>query len=258
MNQKKLCWGLLSTARINRRLIPPLRKSPRNTLVAVASRDIERAQQYAREWNIPIAFGSYEELLEDPKIDIVYISLPNSLHAAWTVKALQAGKHVLCEKPLATTLQDVDAIIQASRQTGKVALEAFMYRHHAQTLKVKELVENGAIGELRLVKGAFSFYLDQPENVRLIASLDGGCLWDVGCYPVSYARYLAGAEPVEAFGWQITGSSGVDIHFTGQLHFPNNVFAQFDSSFCTTFRTSIEVVGSTGSIIIPKPYVPSP
>lgn len=256
MKKKKLRWGLLSTARINRKLIPPLKASPRNELSAIASRDLKRAQQYAQEWGIPTAYGRYEDLLNDPSIDVIYNSLPNSLHAEWTIKALQAGKHVLCEKPLALTLTEVDAITLASEKAGRVVAEAFMYRHHAQTLKVKELVESGVIGQLRLVRGSFSFYLDNPSDVRMSPALGGGCLWDIGCYPVSYARYIIGAEPAEVFGWQIVSPSGVDIHFTGQLRFPGQIYAQFDSSFCTIFRTSLEIVGSAGSITIPRPFAP--
>jgi D-xylose 1-dehydrogenase (NADP+, D-xylono-1,5-lactone-forming) len=257
MSNRVLRWGLLSTARINRSVIPPLRMSERNKLVAVASRSRERAEAYAKEWNIPCTFDSYEAMLADPTIDCVYNSLPNSLHAEWTIKALQAGKHVLCEKPLAVTLAEVDAMEAAAKQAGVFLAEAFMYRHHPQTLKVKELVQSGAIGKLRLIKGAFSFYLSDPRNVRLNADLVGGSIWDVGCYPISYARCVAGAEPVEVSGWQTTGAeSGVDETFTGQMRFADDVYAQFDSSFKAHFRTHVEVVGTEGVIDIPRPFKP--
>ena len=190
----KLRWGLLSTARINRALIPPLRASPRNELAAVASRGRERAEAYAREWSIPRAFGSYEDMLADPGIDVIYNPLPNRLHAEWTIKAAQAGKHVLCEKPLAMTVEEVDAMAAAAQQAGVVVAEAFMYRHHPQTLKVKEMVERGEIGDLRLVRGSFTFNLTHPGDVRLDPALGGGSLRDVGCYPISYARYVIGAD----------------------------------------------------------------
>lgn len=255
---KKLRWGLLSTANINRKVIPSIKSSRRNELLAVASRDETRARAYAQEWGIPRAYGSYEAFLQDPEIDVIYNSLPNSLHAEWTIKALQAGKHVLCEKPIALSLQEFDDMAGTALQTGKVLAEAFMYRHHPQTSKVKALVNNGHIGELRLIRGNFSFnLLDRPENVRLDQTLGGGCLWDIGCYPVSYARYLVGSEPVEAFGWQETHTSGVDIHFVGQLRFAGDIFAQFDSSFRTVFRTHLEVVGSQGSISISRPFTPA-
>ncbi|MCS6849254.1 MAG: Gfo/Idh/MocA family oxidoreductase [Anaerolineae bacterium] len=252
-----LRWGLLSTARINRSLIPPLRASPRNRLVAVASRDPAKAEAYAREWNIERAFGSYEALLESPEIDVVYISLPNSLHAEWTIKALRAGKHVLCEKPLTTRVEDADAIAVAAQEAGKVVAEAFMYRHHPQTLKVKSLIECGAIGEVRLVRGAFTFTLTDRANVRVNAGLDGGCVWDVGCYPISYARTMIGAEPVEAFGMQFTGPSGVDETFVGTLRFGEDVYAQFDCGFRAPFRMHMEIVGSEGLIVIPRPFKPT-
>jgi predicted dehydrogenase len=256
MNNRILHWGLLGTARINRALIPPLRASARNELVAVASRTLERAEVYAREWGIPRALGSYEALLADPDVDVVYISLPNGLHAEWTIQAAQAGKHVLCEKPLAVTPGEVDVMAAAARQAGVVVAEAFMYRHHPQTLKVKELVDNGAIGRLRLVRGSFTFSLSRTVDVRLDPALGGGGIWDVGCYPISYARYLVGGEPLEAFGWQVAGASGVDEVFAGQLRFAGDVYAQFDCGFRAPFRTHLEIVGSDGTIDVPHPFKP--
>ncbi|MFN4293747.1 MAG: Gfo/Idh/MocA family protein [Thermoflexales bacterium] len=257
MTNRILRWGLLSTARINRSLIPPLRASPRNRLVGVASRDPAKAEAYAREWDIERAFGSYEAMLASPDIDVVYISLPNSLHAEWTIKALRAGKHVLCEKPLATRVEDVDAIAAAAAEAGRVVAEAFMYRHHPQTLQVKSLIERGAIGEVRLARGAFTFTLTDRANIRVNADLDGGSIWDVGCYPVSYARTMIGAEPVEAFGMQFTGPSGVDETFIGTLRFGEDVYAQFDCGFRAPFRTHMEIVGSEGLIVIPRPFKPT-
>ncbi len=256
MSNRILRWGLLGTARINRALIPPLRASARNELVAVASRSHERAEAYAREWGIRRALGSYEALLADPDIDVVYISLPNALHAGWTIKAAQAGKHVLCEKPLAATPGEVDAMRAAAREAGVVVAEAFMYRHHPQTLRVKELVDGGAIGRLRLVRGAFTFNLTRAVDVRLDPALSGGSIWDVGCYPISYARYVIGSEPLEVFGWQMTGASGVDEVFAGQLRFAGDVYAQFDCGFRAPFRTHLEIVGSDGTIVAPHPFKP--
>ncbi len=254
---KKLRWGLLSTARINKVLLPPLRASERNELTAVASRDTARAQAYAKERNIPRVFGSYEAMLADPDIDVIYNPLPNSLHAEWTIKAAQAGKHILCEKPLANTVEDVDAMTEAAKKAGVVLMEAFMYRHHPQTLKVKELVDSGAIGKLQVIHGAFTFKIGDEDDVRLNASLGGGGIWDVGCYPISYARLIVGAEPVEVFGWQVTGqASGVDETFAGQMRFPNNVYAQFDSGLRTPRRSYIELAGDEGTLSIPQPFQP--
>ena len=256
MSDKILKWGLLSTANINRSIIGPIRASKRNQLEAVASRSPEKARAYAKEWSIPRAFGTYEEMLSDPGIDVVYISLPNGLHAEWTIKAAQAGKHILCEKPLALTVRELDAMEAAAREAGVVLAEAFMYRHHPQTLKVKQLVADGEIGDLQLVRGSFTFDLQKPGDVRLIPELGGGSIWDVGCYPISYARYLVGAEPLDVFGWQYNGAETVDLTFAGQMRFPEEVYAQFDSGFRTPFRTQVEVVGSTGSLLIPRPFKP--
>jgi len=256
MTTRILRWGLISTAHINRAVIPPLRASARNQLVAVASREIDKARAYAKEWDIPRAFGSYEALLTDPDIDVIYNSLPNSLHAEWTIKAVQAGKHVLCEKPIAVTVEQVDAMAAAAQKAGVVLAEAFMYRHHLQTLKVQELVASGAIGKLRLVHGSFTYNLARPGDVRLDPGLDGGSIWDVGCYPISYARSVIGAEPVEVFGWQVTGPTGVDVTFVGQMRFAGDVIARFDSSFRMPDRAHMQVVGSEGIINVPDPFKP--
>jgi predicted dehydrogenase len=257
MPERILRWGLLSTARINRSLIPPLRASSRNTLAAVASRDGAKGREYAKEWGIETVFDSYEAMLSSPDVDAVYLSLPNKLHAEWTIKAADAGKHVLCEKPLATTLADVDAMIAAAKRNNIVLTEAFMYRHHPQTLKVKELIDSGRIGEVRLVRGAFTFTLTDRGNVRVNAGLDGGSVWDVGCYPISYARTMIGAEPAEVIGMQVIGESGVDETFAGTLRFTNGAHAQFDSGFHAPFRTHMEIVGSEGVIVIPRPFKPT-
>jgi predicted dehydrogenase len=256
MTERVLRWGLLSTARINHALMAPLRSSTRNRLVAVASRTPERAEAYARKWNIPRAFGSYEAMLADPDIDVIFNPLPNGLHAEWTIKAAQAGKHVLCEKPFAMTPAEVDAMADAAQRAGVVVAEAFMYRHHPQTLKVKDVVDGGAIGQLRLVRGSFTFNLTRESDPRLDPALGGGSIWDVGCYPISYARLVIGSEPIEAFGWQVTGPTGIDIVFAGTLRFAGDVFAQFDCGFCTPFHTHIDFVGSEATISLAHPFKP--
>ena len=257
MSNRILRWGLLSTAHINRSVIPPLRLSPRNQLVAVASRDKARADEYAKKWEIPTTYGSYEALLADSNIDVIYNPLPNGMHAEWTIKAAQAGKHVLCEKPIGVTPAEVDAMADAAKKAGVYVTEGFMYRHHPQTLKVKQLVESGAIGKLRLVRGSFTFSIAREDDIRLNKELTGGSIWDVGCYPISYARYIIGAEPVEVFGRQVTSKSGVDETFVGQMRFPGDVYAQFDSGFRAPFRTHIEIVGSEGIITVPRPFKPN-
>jgi predicted dehydrogenase len=253
---KKLNWGLLSTAKINRALIKPLRASSRAQLLAVASRTQSTAEAYAREWKIPRAHGGYDALLDDPEIDVIYNSLPNHLHAEWTIKALRAGKHVLCEKPFALTLAEADAMIAAAKETGKVLAEAFMYRHHAQTLKVKEIVDSGALGKLQLIKGAFTFTLTREGDIRSKKETGGGSIWDIGCYPISYARMVVGAEPLEAFGWQIIGAGGADETFVGQMKFKDEIHAQFDSGFRAPLRAYVEIVGSDATLNIPNPFKP--
>ena len=189
----------------------------------MASRTQAAADAYAREWGIPRAHGSYEALLQDPEIDVIYVSLPNHLHAEWTIKALQAGKHVLCEKPLALTLDEVDRNAAAAQASGRVLAEAFMYRHHPQTLQVMEMVSQRRTGHTAADQGGIHIHLEAARDIRLREETGGGSIWDVGCYPISYARMVAGAEPVEVFGWQVLGSGGVDESFLGQLRFPNGV-----------------------------------
>ncbi|HEY9152199.1 MAG TPA: Gfo/Idh/MocA family oxidoreductase [Anaerolineales bacterium] len=256
MTDKILRWGLLSTARINKALIPPLRASKRNRLAAVASRSQSTADSYAREWKIPRALGSYEALLNDPEIDVIYNPLPNGLHAEWTIKALRAGKHVLCEKPMALSLAETDAIQAASQESKRVVMEAFMYRHHPQTLKVKEMIGEGKLGKLQLIKGSFTFMLTHENDVRLDKELGGGSIWDVGCYPISFSRMVAGAEPLEVFGWQVTGATGIDLSFIGQMRFANDVHAQFDCGFASPFHAFMEIVGTEGTLNIPVPFRP--
>lgn len=256
MTDRILRWGILSTARINRAILPPLRASKRNQLLAVASRSQAAADHYAREHGIPRSYRTYEDLLADPEIDVVYNPLPNHLHAEWTIRAVEAGKHVLCEKPLALRVEDVEAMQAAARQHGRVVTEAFMYRHHPQTLKVQEMVQSGILGDLRLIRGSFRYVLSRPGDVRLDPGMGGGSIWDVGCYPISYARIVAGAPPAEAFGWQITGPSGIDETFVGQIRFANGVHAQFDSSFTTPLHAHMEIVGSLGRLSIPEPFKP--
>src|SRR5689334_5476053 len=178
MADKILNWGLISTANINAALITPLRASARNRLTAVASRTQAKADAYAKQWGIDKAYGTYDALLADPDIDVIYNPLPNHLHAEWTIKAMEAGKHVLCEKPLALNVDEVDAIQAAAQKHGRVVAEAFMYRHHPQTLKVQELVKSGSLGTLKLIRGSFSFVLTHEGDVRLNPEWGGGSIWD--------------------------------------------------------------------------------
>ncbi len=256
MTASHLRWGFLSTADINKALLDPLRISRRNQLLAVASRSREKADKYARKNKVGRAYGSYEELLADPDIDVVYNALPNQLHAEWTVKAVEAGKHVLCEKPLALSLAEVDAISTAAEKYDRVVAEAFMYRSHPQTLKARELVEGGKLGKIRVVRGSYTYPGTAPDNYRWKPEMGGGGLWDVGCYPLSYTRAVLGTEPLAVFGFQVTGPTGVDEFFAAQMQFPDDVFAQFDCSVKIPFHVFMEIVGEEATLIIPKPFHP--
>lgn len=249
-----LRWGLLSTARINRRVIPAIRISKRSSLVAVASRDLEKAKAYAAEWKIPTVFGSYEEMLSSDSIDAVYISLPNDLHAEWSIKALQAGKHVLCEKPFAVSLQDVDCMVQASQESRRTIAEAFMYRHHPQTGLVMELLRSGRIGDVIGMQSSFHFSIDQAVNIRLDPARAGGCLWDVGVYPLSYSQMVMGGPPRQVTGWQQVGPTGVDLSFFGQMVYAQGQVSQITSSFNSPFHARAEILGSQGRLLVTRPF----
>ena len=254
MPTQTLRWGLLSTARINKALIPPLLLSKRNKLVAVASRSQKKADAFAKEKKIKRAFGSYEAMLADPEIDVIYNPLPNHMHAEWTIRALEAGKHVLCEKPLALSLAEVDAISAAVQRSGKIAAEAFAYRSHPQTQQIKEFINSGKLGRVRLVHGSFSFALGDPSDIRWDPKMGGGGLWDIGCYPISFARWVLGTEPLEVYGWQVTSPSGVDATFAGQLRFPGDIYFQLDSSFEIPSHQFVDIVGDEGTLSIPQPF----
>jgi xylose dehydrogenase (NAD/NADP) len=246
-------WGFLSTANINDKLLAGAAESDRADVIAVASRDAARAEAYARERGIERAYGSYEELLADPDVEAVYISLPNSLHVEWSIRALEAGKHVLCEKPLSRRAADVERAFDVAEESGRLLMEAFMYRHNPQTARLKELTDGGAIGRLRLVRAAFSFSLTDGENVRLNSSLDGGGLMDVGCYCVSGTRLLGG-EPERVYGEQVLGESGVDEVFTGTMRLPGDVLAQFDAGLVLPVRDELEAIGEDGSLFLDDPW----
>ncbi len=257
-------WGLLSTANINQALIPVIRHSTGGELVAVASRSLDSANQYARKWDIPQAYGSYQEMLNSGEVDAIYLSLPNHLHADWTIKALQAGVHVLCEKPFATSLKDVDAMISASHENNIVLAEAFMYRHHPQTTMVKEWVRERRLGDISVIRGTFNYLLPDHQrkpdnlNIRMVPEYGGGCLWDVGIYPISFIQHLLDGPPDWVFGRKRTGNTGVDEIFVGQMGYSRSgkgeVLAQISCSFNTPLHTYIEIIGSEGTLYITRPF----
>ena len=254
-----LKWGLLSTAGINRAVINPIKLSPRSQLVAVASRDGDRARAYALEHGIPTAHAGYEALLDDPNVDVIYNPLPNLMHAEWTIKAADAGKHVLCEKPLVTTLEDFDAVSAAAKRNAVTIFEAFMYLHHPQTLLLRDLVRSGALGKLQMINSWFHFYLppENSDNIRLNAALHGGGFWDVGVYPNSLSVMINGGEaPLEVYATQQIGESGVDVLLNGHLRFKDDVIAQISCGLRQPRKAATYVVGDAGTATIQTPWKP--
>ncbi len=249
--RERVRWGILGTAGINRKLLAGAALSNDVEVVAVASRDLVRATAYAAEAGIPRAFGSYEDLLGDPTIEAVYVSLPNALHHRWTLAALAAGKHVLCEKPYSRHPDDVAEAFDAADRSGRLLAEGFMWRHTPQARKLLELLPE--IGELRTIRATFAFRIGEGENIRLRSDLEGGALMDVGCYCVSGARLLTGEEPRSVFGIARFGPEGVDMTFTGVLDFPGGATAEFSSSFAFEHQ-GLEAIGSRGSIRVPDPW----
>jgi xylose dehydrogenase (NAD/NADP) len=246
-------WGIMSTAQINRLFIGGARQADDVHILAVASRDLARAQAYAQQWGIERAHGSYESLLADPDVEVVYISLPNSLHIEWTVKALQAGKHVLCEKPLSRRAHEVREAFDVAEREDRLLMEGFMYRHHPQTRRLAELIAQGAVGRVRMVRAAFSFVEDDPADVRLRSALQGGALMDVGCYCVSSARVVAG-EPHRVTAEQTLGGDGVDVAFAATMRFADDVLAHFDAGLSLAPRDELEVVGDQGALFLDDPW----
>jgi xylose dehydrogenase (NAD/NADP) len=247
--------GILSTAKINDAILTGARESAGAEVVAVASRDRDRAEAYAAEKGIPRAHGSYEELLADEAVEAVYVPLPNSLHLPWSERALEAGKHVLCEKPLSRRAAAVEAAYDVAERAGRILMEGFMWRYHPATEKVVSLVQEGAIGRLRVVRSAFAFTLDPAaaENVRWSGELEGGALMDVGCYCVSALRLFAG-EPERVSAERVDGGEGVDARLAGLLRFPDDVLGTFDCGFDIPYRAGIELVGETGTIVSLDPW----
>ena len=243
----------MSTARINDLFLAGARQAADVEVVAVASRDRAGAERYAREQGIERAHAGYDALIADPEVDVVYISLPNSLHLEWTVRALEAGKHVLCEKPLGRRAADVEAAFGVAAREDRLLMEAFMFRHNPQTRRLTELVTDGAVGRVRMVRAAFSFVAADPGNVRLRTALDGGALMDVGCYCVSGARLIAG-EPQRVSAEQALGGDGVDVSFAATMRLQDDVLAHFDAGLALATRDELEVVGDEGALFLDDPW----
>ena len=250
-----LRWGILSTANIaTQKVIPGMKKAARCEVVAIGSRDEAAAQAAAARLGDSRAHGSYEALLADPEVDAVYIPLPNHLHAEWTIAAARAGKHVLCEKPLAMTAADAERMVEACRAEGVRLMEAFMYRLHPSWVAVQRLVTDGRIGRLTAVQSWFSYFNDDPANIRNIREVGGGALYDIGCYSVNLSRFLFGGEPTNVHGSVIRDpASGVDVVASGILEFPTGV-ATFTCSTRTESDQRVHVYGTEGRISIGIPF----
>jgi predicted dehydrogenase len=245
--------GLLSTANINQEILAGAAESDRVEIVAVGSRDAARAKAYAAEHGIPRSHGSYDDLLADPEIEAVYVSLPNGLHHEWTMHALSAGKHVLCEKPYTRHPSDVEEAFDAADAAGLVLMEAFMYRHHPQTRIVESIVREGQLGQVVAVLATFTFRLSDLSDVRAQPDLDGGALMDTGCYCISGSRLVAG-EPVSVLAERVTGSTGIDMAVHGTMRFDGDVVAQVETSFRAPRRQHLQVVGEEAVLVVESPF----
>jgi predicted dehydrogenase len=251
----KVRWGVLSTAKIGlTKVLPAMQRGDYCTITAIASRQLAAAQAAAQQLGIPQAYGSYEELLADPEIDAIYNPLPNHLHVPWSIKALQAGKHVLCEKPIALTVAEAQTLVDAAHAHPRLkVMEAFMYRHHPQWQRARQLVAEGAIGELRTIQSFFSYYNDNPRNIRNIADLGGGGLMDIGCYNISLSRFIFGAEPVRVCGiMEYDPQFNTDRLTSGMLDFGHGT-ATFTCSTQLTPYQRANIFGTTGRIEIEIP-----
>jgi len=247
-------WGILSTARIGSSVIQGIGDSNDNCVQAVASREWTRASEWAKEHGVPRAFGSYDDMLQSGEISAVYNSLPNSMHAEWTIKALEAGLPVLCEKPFTLNGAEARDVAAAAKRKNLPVAEAFMYRFHPLYEQVLDTIQSGSIGEVMAIRSAFTFRLRDRNNIRWNSELGGGALLDLGCYCVSLSRLIAGCEPVRAAA--VERRSGVDGTMIGVLEFPGNVLAHFECSFEQYGRSFAEIEGTEGVIILPRPWFP--
>jgi xylose dehydrogenase (NAD/NADP) len=256
MSDGKVRWGVLGTAHIADALVRAIGLSSNGELTAVASRNLAVAQAWASGRGVPHAFGSYEEMLASDVIDAVYIPLPNALHKEWSIRAMQHGKHVLCEKPLATSAAEVREMIAVAESTGMKLMEAFMYRFHPATAQLVHLATDGTIGTPKVIRATFGFLLSKPDDIRWSADLAGGSLMDVGCYCVNVVRLLAGAEPLAVTANATWAPTGVDESLVGLLEFPGGLLAVVDSSFSmgASMQQTVNVSGTEGRLVINQPF----
>ena len=258
MSDRKLRWGVLSTARIGKKAVnPAIQASENGDLVAVASRDADRARAFAEETGIPTSYGSYEELLADENIDAIYNPLPNSLHKEWTIRAAEAGKHILCEKPLTLSAAECREMTDAASKAGVKLMEGFMYRFHPRTNQALEMLHDGAIGDIKQIRSSFTFKLDRPNDIRWDLDLGGGALMDLGCYCVDFSRRVAKEEPVEVRAMANFGDTGVDKQVAGSMRFESGLLAHFDCAL-TMDRTEVfHILGSDGHLRVLDAFVPN-
>lgn len=248
-------WGILGPGLIARGAIMPAFASLAHAeVVAVASRDRGRAQAFATEFHVPRAYAGYDLLIDDPEIEAIYLALPNHLHAEWAIRAMQAGKHVLCEKPLAMTAREATAMVAAAEEADVILMEAVMYRFHPRMREVADLIRSGSVGVPSLVRAAFCFTMTDPDNYRNDPAFGGGALLDVGSYCVNAARYLLDEEPVEATALGMLAESGVDAHVSGVLSFPSGALAQIQCSYASAEFQSLDIIGDAGVIDIAQPF----
>jgi D-xylose 1-dehydrogenase (NADP+, D-xylono-1,5-lactone-forming) len=256
---KKIRWGIIGCAGIAKRsVIPGIQQSETGEVTAIASRGLEKAKQTAQQLNIPTSYGCYEELLADPTIEAVYIPLPNHLHKEWVIRAAEAGKHVLCEKPLAINADEAQEMVEACEKAGVVFAEAFMYRYHPRYITIRDIIKSGEIGELRGIHGTFTFNNSKDmNNVRYKREWGGGSLYDVGVYPISAARMVLNEEPQAATVHALFSEEHdhVDMMTSGILEFNRGVALTFDCGMWADFRNTLEVLGSEGRIEVPSAFV---
>ncbi len=259
LSKPGLNWGILGTARIAAKsVIPAIKASKHNSVSAVASRDLTRAAEFVRENEVPKAYGTYEELLNDPNIQAVYIPLPNSEHSRWAIRAMEAGKHVLVEKPFAVNADEAQLMVSTALEKSVVLIEAFMYRYHARLAQMLEIVRKGSLGKLRIIQSSKSFALTNPDDIRLNANLGGGALYDLGCYCVDLQRILVGREPrrVQALSYQ--GNTGVDLQVSANLDFGDQVYGRFDVGFNAFRQEHTRIIGTEGVLDVLDPFGAKP
>ena len=258
MVRKQLRWGILGVGQISEILAPAIQSSRFAVSYAISSRSQKKSKEFAERHGFLKAHGSYQELLEDPKVDVVYNSLPNWLHCEWTIKALKLGKHVLCEKPLANSLSECKKMIKVSKKTDRLLVEAFAYRFHPQTIRIKSIIESGKIGKIRIIRAFLGFPLNLgTSNVRFKDQSGGGVLMDMGCYAINVIRYLVGSEPLRVYGHELLGTKHpVDLTFGGILAFSRELLGIFSCTFLTVRDFQLEIIGSKGSIFVASPWHP--